>query len=259
MNVGKRSREKTKNLFRRVIKKPLAIPEPLTVSQGAEKYMILDDSSNMSGKWSNDITPYLNGIMDAFNDPGIREIYFCKSTQVGGTEALINILGYLIMTDPAPTMIVYPDDDLAKDISKGRLKPAFKLIPNIRRIFLENQSKELRLVFRTMKIYLRGSRSPAKLASHPIKYLFFDEMDKMEGASKKEASPYNLAMERTKTYKSQSKVYGCSTPPLKENYIWRLHESADAVRHYFEPCQHCGEMMELKFKHIMFDENTVKK
>ena len=259
MNVGKRSREKTKNLFRRVIKKSLEIPEPLTVSQWAEKYRILDDSSNISGKWSNDITPYLNGIMDAFNDPGIREIYFCKSTQVGGTEALINILGYLIMTAPAPTMIVYPDDDLAKDVSNGRLKPAFKLIPDIKKIFLENQSKELRLAFRTMVIYLRGARSPAKLASHPIKYLFFDEMDKMEGASKKEASPYSLAMERTKTYKSQSKVYGCSTPTLKDNYIWRLHEGADEVRHYFVPCPHCGEMIELKFKQILFDEDPDKK
>lgn len=259
MNAGKRSRDKTKSLFQRVIKKSLAIPEPLTVSQWAERYRILDDSSNISGKWSNEITPYLEEIMDAFNDPGIREIYFCKSTQVGGTEALINILGYLLMNAPSPTMIVYPNDDLAKDVSNGRLKPAFSLIPEIRRIFLENQSKELRLKFRPMTIYLRGALSPAKLASVAIKYLFFDEIDKMGGASKKEASPYSLAMERIKTYKSQSKVYACSTPTLKDNYIWRLHENADEVRHYFVPCPHCGEMIELKWKQILYDEDPEKK
>lgn len=259
MNAGKRSRDKTKSLFQRVIKKSLAIPEPLTVSQWAERYRILDDSSNISGKWSNEITPYLEEIMDAFNDPGIREIYFCKSTQVGGTEALINILGYLLMNAPSPTMIVYPNDDLAKDVSNGRLKPAFSLIPEIRRIFLENQSKELRLKFRPMTIYLRGALSPAKLASVAIKYLFFDEIDKMGGASKKEASPYSLAMERIKTYKSQSKVYACSTPTLKDNYIWRLHENADEVRHYFVPCPHCGEMIELKWKQILYDNDPEKK
>lgn len=259
MNAGKRSRDKTKSLFRRVIKKSLAIPEPLTVSQWAERYRILDDSSNISGKWSNEITPYLAEIMDSFNDPGIREIYFCKSTQVGGTEALINILGYLLMNAPSPTMIVYPNDDLAKDVSNGRLKPAFSLIPEIRRIFLENQSKELRLKFRPMTIYLRGALSPAKLASVAIKYLFFDEIDKMGGASKKEASPYSLAMERIKTYKSQSKVYACSTPTLKDNYIWRLHENADEVRHYFVTCPHCGEMIELKWKQILYDEDPEKK
>lgn len=259
MNAGKRSRDKTKSLFQRVIKKSLAIPEPLTVSQWAERYRILDDSSNISGKWSNEITPYLTEIMDSFNDPGIREIYFCKSTQVGGTEALINILGYLLMNAPSPTMIVYPNDDLAKDVSNGRLKPAFSLIPEIRRIFLENQSKELRLKFRPMTIYLRGALSPAKLASVAIKYLFFDEIDKMGGASKKEASPYSLAMERIKTYKSQSKVYACSTPTLKDNYIWRLHENADEVRHYFVPCPHCGEMIELKWKQILYDKDPEKK
>ena len=259
MNAGKRSRDKTKSLFQRVIKKSLAIPEPLTVSQWAERYRILDDSSNISGKWSNEITPYLAEIMDSFNDPGIREIYFCKSTQVGGTEALINILGYLLMNAPSPTMIVYPNDDLAKDVSNGRLKPAFSLIPEIRRIFLENQSKELRLKFRPMTIYLRGALSPAKLASVAIKYLFFDEIDKMGGASKKEASPYSLAMERIKTYKSQSKVYACSTPTLKDNYIWRLHENADEVRHYFVPCPHCGEMIELKWKQILYDKDPEKK
>lgn len=103
-----------------------------------------------------------------------------------------------------------------------------------------------------MVIYLRGAGSPSKLSSKAIKYLFFDEIDKIGGASKKEASPYNLAMERIKTFKSQSKVYACSTPTLKTNYIWRLHDEADEVREYFVPCPHCGEMQQLLFKQILF-------
>ena len=123
-----------------------------------------DESSNLSGKWSNAVTPYLTGIMDAFNHPHIREIYLCKGSQLGGTEALINMLGYIISEDPGPTMIVYPSDDLAKDISNDKLKPAFRLIPEIRKQFYENSSKELRLKFKSMTIYLRGAGSPSKLA-----------------------------------------------------------------------------------------------
>lgn len=259
MNQTKRTRIKTKNLFRRVIQKVFERPEELTVSQWSEKYRVLDDSSNFSGKWSNSITPYLIGIMDAFNESHIREIYFCKSSQIGGTEALINILSYLISEAPAPTMIVYPSDDLAKDISNDKLKPAFRLIPQIRKLFYENSSKELKLKFKTMVLYLRGAGSPSKLASKAIKYLFFDEIDKMGGASKKEASPFNLAMERIKTYKSQSKVYACSTPTLRTNYIWNLHDNADEVRHYFVPCPHCGEMIELVWKQVKFIEDEEKK
>ena len=145
MSQRSRSKAKTLHLFQRTIRRALQRPEELTVSEWAEKYRVLDESSNISGKWSNSITPYLVGIMDSINDPHIREIYFCKSSQVGGTEALINILGYLIMEEPAPAMIVYPSDDLAKDISNDKLKPAFRLIPQIRKIFYENSSKELRI------------------------------------------------------------------------------------------------------------------
>lgn len=259
MSERGRARKRTLRLFQRVIKRTLTLPEHLTVSQWAEKYRILDESSNLSGRWSNDITPYLSGIMDTYLDQNVREIYFCKSTQIGGTEALINMLGYIIMQDPGPAMIVYPNDDLAKDISSKRLRPAMRLIPEIRKIFYETRSKDLLLQFRSMPLYLRGAGSPAKLASVAVKYLFFDEIDKMGGASKKEASPYSLAMERIKTYKAQSKVYACSTPTLRDNYIWRLHDNADEVRHYFVPCPHCGEFIELKFKQIHFDEDEERK
>ena len=258
MSQRSRTREKTKRLFMRVACKTLKPQEMLLVSDWAERHRILDDSSNLAGRWSNDVTPYLVEIMNTLNDEYIRQVYFCKASQIGGTAALINMLCYIIMQQPAPTMIVYPSDDLAKDVSNDFLKPAFRLIPEIKQIFLENASKELKLKFKPMLLYLRGAGSPAKLASKPIKYLFFDEIDKMGGASKKEASPYNLALERTKTFRPQEKVFACSTPTLKTNYIWDLHDNADEVRHYFVPCPHCGEYIELKFKQIIFDKDEAK-
>ena len=249
----KASRNRTARLFKSVIKKVLKKPEKLTVSQWAERFRILDESSNFSGKWSNDITPYMIGVMDAFNDPYIQEINFVKSTQVGGTEAMLNMLGWIIMNDPSPTMIVYPTDDLAKDTSSDRLKPSLMKTPEIDERFYPNASKELRLKFQGMTIYLRGGGSPSKLASKAIKYLFFDEIDKMDGASKKEASPYNLAKERTRTYPYGRKIYTCSTPTLRTNYVWDLHEKADAQYEYFMKCPHCGEEIVFKFSNLRFD------
>lgn len=252
--------DKTRRLFQRTLQTVLK-PEPkLTVSQWAEQYRELDASSNIQGRWSNDATPYLVEIMDCLNDPVVREIYFCKASQIGGTEALINMLSYVITMAPGPSMIVYPTDDLAKEVSNNRLRPAFRTTKEVRRLFRETKSKELELKFAAMTLFLNGANSPSKLASRPIKYLFFDEIDKMPGASKKEASPYNLAKERTKTYISQRKIYACSTPTLRTNYIWNLHSNCEEVRHYFVPCPQCGEMIELKFKQILFakdDEKTM--
>ncbi len=254
-----RSRIKTANLFKKVLRSCLCKPENLTVSEWAEKYRILDESSSLPGRWSNDVTPYLVEIMDSFNDPYITDINFCKPTQVGGTEALINAIGWIGTQNPSPTMIVYPTDDLAKDISTEKLQPAFHKSPVLRERFNKNASKELKLKFSGMTLYLRGANSPSKLASKAIKYLMFDEIDKMGGASKKEASPYSLAVERTKTFGHSRKIYTCSTPTLKTNYVWKLHEAADVKKHYFVPCPHCGEFIELKWAQVIFDKDEAKK
>lgn len=229
----------------------LCPPEQLTVSEWAEDYRVLDSkSSAMPGKWSNSITPYLVGIMDEFNNYETEEIIFCKPTQVGGTEALQNMIGYIVMQDPSPTMIVYPTDTLAKSISENRLQPALKATPEIKERFNEN-SPLLELQFEGMYLSLTGSNSPSGLASKPIRFLMMDEVDKYPGASNREADPVKLAKERTKTFHNK-KIYMTSTPTIKTGHIWKAKEDADIEKHYFVPCPHCGEYIEFKFANIRF-------
>lgn len=252
-----RKREKTRNLFMRCIRHSLSRPEQITVSEWAEKYRKLDESSALPGSWHNSITPYLVEIMDCFTDPYIQEINFVKSSQVGGTEAMINALGWIITQNPSPTMIVYPTDDLAKDISNDKLQPALMNTPEVAERFYKQKSNKMNLRCRSMNVYLRSGGSPSKLASKAIKYLIYDEIDKMAGATKKEASPYNLAKERTKTFKYSRKIYTVSTPTHRENYIWKIHERAEEQREYYVPCPHCGEYITMQFEQIKWepDEN----
>lgn len=249
------SRQRTANLFRKVLRNTLKVPEKITVSEWAEKYRDLGETSSFNGKWSNSLTPYLTGIMDAFNDPYIQEINFCKPTQVGGTEAMNNMLGYIITQAPAPAMIVYPTDELAKDVSKDRIKPSLLQTKEIKDSFDERHSKQQALKFRGMTLYLTGAGNPTKVASKAVKYLFFDEIDKLDGASKKEASPYNLAKERTRTYPYSKKIYTCSTPTLKTNYVWSIHEAAQVQYEYYIPCPHCGTFFVPNFHQIIFSDD----
>ena len=43
--------------------------------------------------------------MDEFNNYETEEIIFVKPTQVGGTEAILNMIGYVINEDPSPAMV----------------------------------------------------------------------------------------------------------------------------------------------------------
>lgn len=225
-------------------------PEDLTVSQWAERYRVLDEkSSAMPGFWRNSITPYLVGIMDEFNNYETEEIIFVKPTQVGGTEALQNAIGYIIDEDPAPTMIVYPSDTLGKETSENRLQPMLESSPSLTKHFVKHRSQKDALQFDNMYISIAGSNSPSGLASKPIKYLFLDEVDKYPPAGTKEADPISLAKERTKTFRGR-KIYSCSTPTLRSGHIWKMKEAADVERHYFIPCPHCAEYIELLFAQI---------
>lgn len=230
-------------------------PEEITVSEWAEKYRVLDTkSSARPGPWRNSTTPYLKGIMDELNNYETEEIIFVKPTQVGGTEAIFNMLGYIIEEDPSPAMIVYPTDELAKSISKNRIMPMIQNCPTLNKRYHENDSSNLELQFDDMYLTLVGSNSPSGLASKPEKYLFLDETDKYPGASKKEADPVSLAKERTKTFHNR-KIVLASTPTLKSNHIWEAKENADIEKHYFMPCPHCGKMIEFKFSNLRFPDD----
>lgn len=230
--------------------KALKPPEKMLMSDWAEKYRVLDSkSSAIPGPWRNNVTPYLIGIMNEFNNVDTEEIIFVKPTQVGGTEVLQNALGYFVMQDPAPCMVVYPSQELAGHVSKNRLRPMFRVSTTLAERFYDDKSEELELQFDGMFISLEGANSPGNLSSKPIKYLLLDEVDKYPGASKKEADPIRLSRERTKTFPNR-KIFVASTPTLRTGHIWKMKESADVIKHYKVPCPHCHEYIELKFKNI---------
>lgn len=247
-----RFRKYTVPAYIKVALDTLKPPENITVSEWAEAHRILTSkASNIAGSWRNSVTPYLVGIMDEFNNWETEEIVFVKPSQVGATETEINMLGYIIDQDPAPTMVVYPADDLARSVRKNRIIPAIMDAKTLRTKYDDRNSGDNELQFRNdMYIALVGSNSPGDLASRPIRFLFLDEIDKYPEASKKEADPINLARERTKTFKSNRKIYYTSTPTLRTGHIWKLKEGADAEKHYFVPCPHCGRSIELKFAQI---------
>ncbi len=229
-------------------------PEDLTVSEWAEKYRMLDSkTSALPGPWRNAMTPYLIGVMDAMLDYETEELVLCKASQLGGTEAILNILGYIVQQDPSPTMVVYPSDVLAESVAKNRIVPMIEASPALRERYQANNSKKLELQFDGMYLSLEGSNSPSNLASKAIRFLLLDEVDKYPGASAKESDPISLARERTKTFQNR-KIFITSTPTITTGHVWKSLQGCDVEKHYFVPCPHCGKMIELKWSQVKFPD-----
>ncbi|QAT17901.1 phage terminase, large subunit [Candidatus Velamenicoccus archaeovorus] len=223
----------------------------MTVSEWADTFRRLDvKTSAEPGQWSTTRTPYLKGIMDAFTDPFVDEITVMAASQVGKTEAMYNMLGYVIDQDPGPTLMVSPRADDAKSVSYNRIRPMIEVSPVLSKYLPENLDDitKLEYHFDRMILYFAGSNSPADLASRPIRYLFLDEVDKYPKFSGREADPIKLASERQKTFWNK-KTIKVSTPTTREGYIFREYEKSDQ-RRFYVPCPHCGKLQVLLFGQI---------
>lgn len=188
-----------------------------------------------------------------FGKRGVGKIVMCFGAQLGKTEAIFNMVSYAIDQDPSTMLIVYPTDELARSISKNRLQPMFESSEAVLAKWMRKESELLELQFTGMYIALAGSNSPSKLASRPVRYLFFDETDKFPLFSGREAKPSELASERTKNF-SNSKEVHVSTPTVASGHIWGEWRKAESRRRFFVPCPHCGAAQTLKLSQIKWPE-----
>ncbi len=227
------------------------LPLKMVVSDWADRFRRLDvKTSAEPGQWATARTPYLKGIMDAFTDPYVDEITVMAASQVGKTEAMYNMLGFIIDQDPGPTLMVSPRADDAKSVSYNRVRPMIECSPVLNKYIPINTDDitKLEYHFDRMILYFAGSNSPADLASRPIRYLFLDEVDKYPKFSGREADPIKLASERQKTFWNK-KTVKVSTPTTREGYIFREYDKSDQ-RRFHVPCPHCGKKQVFVFGQI---------
>ena len=228
--------------------KTLIPPEPLTISQWAEKYRVLTSPSEEKGPLKNIRTPYLVPIMDACLDPHVEQVVFCKPAQIAGTEAMLNIIGYYSHRESCSIMLVLADEDTALYTCRERLQKVYRKSPGLKYLIQEEKfgQKEITLT-NDSYIAIGWASSVAKLGSRPIKLIIFDEVDKPGYyVTTREATPISLGIERTETFYNR-KILILSTPTIEEGNIWEYLNNCDVIYDWHVPCPHCGQMQPLRW------------
>lgn len=198
--------EKNRKRLNRVIGETVACmkaPENLTVSEWADKYRKLSSvSSAEPGQWRTSRTPYLKDIMDAFNDPHVKEVSVVAASQVGKSEFELNCIGYIIDQDPASILYIHPTVDDAKKFSRLRVAPMIEDTPAIRskvketKVGRESASTILQKSFPGGMLTVTGSNRASALASTPARYVIADEVDRFARSAGREGDPLSLAKAR---------------------------------------------------------------
>lgn len=228
-------------------------PEHLSVSDWADKYRKLNaKTSLLQGNWQTSNTPYLKEIMDFISSSSANEIVLVKGSQLGGTEAVINMTGWLMSQSPCPTMIVYPTETLAISVVKNRLKPLNSL--SLSEVYdFENSELTEQQYINGAVLYLAWAGSASALSSKPCRCVFFDEVDKYPVMAKGDADPIKLGEERTKTFSYKAKIVKLSTPTFESGHIWRAFKRCEEIKHFYVKCPHCNEQIIFLFDNIKWD------
>ena len=197
--------------------------------------------------------------MNSINEPGIREIVFMTSAQIGKTEIINNICGYFIHQDPAPILLIQATLELAETWSKDRLSPMLRDTEVLSDLVRDPRSRDsgntlLYKRFPGGHLTMAGANSPASLASRPVRIVLLDEEDRYPNSAGAEGDPGSLAEKRSTTFWNRL-LLTASTPTIAgSSKIASRYERSDR-RKYFVPCPHCGEKQVLVWGNIRFENN----
>ncbi|MCY7486405.1 phage terminase large subunit family protein [Paenibacillus alvei] len=237
-------------------------PEDLTVSEWAGKHRILSrENSAEAGPWSNDRTPYLVEVMDAFTDYRIEKITLVASSQVGKSELELNIIGYIIDQDPGSVLYVQPTEGDAKKFSRLRIAPMIRDSNQLRKKVSDVKNRDsgntiLQKSFPGGMLTIVGSNSASGLASTPARYVLGDERDRWALSAGTEGDPWALVEARTTTFYN-SKMVDVSTPTIKGASVIEKSFNAGTRERWCNQCPECGDWHNIVFKNIRYDFDTI--
>jgi len=196
------------------------------------------------GRMRTDRLPYTRGILDAWVKPWLTDITVLTATQLGKTEMIITLLGYIADQRPGNVLFVEPRKDDAKGLIRDRITPAFRECEAVARHFtgVSDDIAQHRLAFDRMMIHAGWAESEASLASRPLPYYFGDELS--EWAQDRD----ELCIQRTRTHWNR-KHFRTSTPKLDIDPIVLKWEQSLQF-HYYVPCPHCLGYQVLVFTQI---------
>src|SRR5262245_18372006 len=243
--------------------KGLEPPRRRTVAQWAaeERVVSPESGSRFPGKWKNDLTPHLVEPMEVctLNHPA-RHVTFRKCHQAGFSEVGLNLIGSIIVDEPAPILIVLPTTDEVKKYVKTKLQPMIDATPSVSSRVKEQKSRDEEGSTTTFKrfpggfLQCAGANADAGLQMITARVVIREEISEYPDDVDGRGDPAELAAKRTTTWEGYEKIVDISTPAMKGACrITDWYERSDQ-RVLYLPCPHCGVFQWLKWERL--DKDT---
>jgi phage terminase large subunit GpA-like protein len=218
--------------------------KPTTPEWVADNVRLPSATSANPGPFDMTGRPYMLGILATMDDPEISDVTLMGDAQGGKTVTLIAMLQSRMDLDPAPSLLIGPDQTAMREL-RNKVYLYCQASPSLaHRIPPPSQWNERQLEFDSMICYLGYSGSKQSLRTRTTKYVFCTEVDVWQD-DPLTGDPLVVARARTKAW-DEYKFVCESTPTDDHSRIDREFKDGDQ-RRWHCPCPHCGTYQELRF------------
>lgn len=241
-----------------------ARPDPeLRVDEWSEEFMVVPSEAAKSGSYRISHTPMARRLLQALSPRApCKRVVIKGASQMLKTQVALNFLCASAHRAPANMLVLEPTDSLAKRLS-ARVTKAIRDVHVLQTTFAKPRSRDSRNTvfakdFEGGTMYIATAGSAANLAEIPARYVYVDEIDRLDMSVDGEGDPVLLAEARTTTFESNRKILHTSSPGMAgSSKIDTLFEMG-TQEVYLVPCPHCGHHHELLIEHFRYarDEDT---
>ncbi len=188
--------------------------------------------------------PYWREPLSLLDDPDVRTISIMGDAQGGKTVLLCAMAISRAACDPAPAMLVYPDQDAMRE-GRDKIYGMCEVSPAMAaRIPPPSKWNDRWIDYGNMLVWLAYSGGRQRMRGRPAKYVFCTEVDVWQDDVRLGSSA-KLIQARCKAFVEHKIVYE-STPTDDASTIAALYGRSDR-RKYLVPCPRCNHWQELRF------------
>ena len=249
-----------------------------TPTQWARSNRIYAPTTGRPGPRRPEFTPYVVPFVDALESVSYGVLCLVCGSQMGKTDAELDMIGWRLDVRPRPQLFVGPSRAFIEDQFEPRVMEMLDQVPSLAgKVARGKRMKKTRKLVAGVPLRMGWAGSPTQLSSDQAGDVFVDELDRMLTDVGDEGDPLTVVKARGFTYKDR-KVIVTSTPkkgsvdvdtdPTSglqfwrkvdptdlESPIWKLWQSG--TRHHWAwPCPHCGTYFIPRFSTLRWPEKA---
>ncbi|MDE2100780.1 MAG: phage terminase large subunit family protein [Patescibacteria group bacterium] len=211
--------------------------------------IVIPEETETPGRFDIDLFPHVWGVLEAIDDPMIRNIYLPWAARLAKTTTALSALIFFAVNAPRPMLFGGPNEEKADDVIESQLYPMLEACTATKHQLRPKHARTSRYVaLDRCRIRRSFSGSPSSMAGFPACYGHATELPKWTKNKSTEANPVKLFVKRAMLYPFESKYTFEGTPALKGSCeITALCNDPGTQRRLrLVPCPHCGEFQTLR-------------